>query len=238
MKNIPLYRRSREHATQNGELELWQASYDANKACAQAIMQETTDSYDGEHLDEGTARRVIDRFGYDRVNWALQTTMERLHSDVRYSVTHREWAREAFTHYVQKEMRDYRVEARPEALNDFITQARQAWQELNLYDHTHCAENSRQQDYHGKVLVLSPLALADQYKRPDDQLFLCSGGFGASAGARGRKVIGQFLADGEQCQFERYDFIGIIKDEHLPEWALEKLEHFHEPEQRPEMELH
>jgi len=37
-------------------------------------------------------------------------------------------------------------------------------------------------------------------------------------------VFGYFLKDGEETQYNRSDFVGVLKDEHLPDWAKEKLE--------------
>ncbi len=80
-------------------------------------------------------------------------------------------------------------------------------------------------------MVLSPFSLKDKYKTPDYQLFLATGGFGCSPTARGRKVFGTFLKDGESAQFQRSDFIGVIKEEFLPEWAVEKLQELSPPEE-------
>ena len=61
------------------------------------------------------------------------------------------------------------------------------------------------------------------YKSPDYQMFLASGGFGCSPTARGRRVYGQFIKDNEQTSFYRQDFLGVLKNEYLPDWAREKL---------------
>ena len=61
-------------------------------------------------------------------------------------------------------------------------------------------------------------------------MFLAESGFGCAPGARGRKVFGRFLKDGEETHFQRNDFIGILKMEYLPEWAKEKLNELQQPE--------
>ncbi|MDL2232064.1 DUF3849 domain-containing protein [Ruminococcaceae bacterium OttesenSCG-928-L11] len=230
MKHVPLYTHSRESAMETAELALWRESYHANIACAEAITKEIADNFDGYHLNENAARHVIDRFGFDRVNWVLQTTLQQKDFDGRFRQEHKDWAKGAFTHYVRDEMRGYLVDSHPAVLDGFIAQARQAWRELNLFDHTHCHEDTANQNFNNRILVLRPDVLADDYKNPDMQLFICSGGFGASPGARGRKVYGQFLSDGELASFERQDFIGVLKEEHTPEWAQDKLEQYLHPE--------
>ena len=79
------------------------------------------------------------------------------------------------------------------------------------------------------MLVLRGDVLKDQYKTPEDQLFLAESGFGCTPNARGRKVFGKFLKDGEETNFQRGDFIGILKEEYLPEWAKEKLAELQPP---------
>ena len=39
-----------------------------------------------------------------------------------------------------------------------------------------------------------------------------------------RAVYATCLGDGEQTRWNRSDFIGILKEEHLPDWARESLE--------------
>ena len=80
------------------------------------------------------------------------------------------------------------------------------------------------------MLVIRPNVLKDAYKTPEDQLFLAESGFGCSPNSRGRKVFGVFLKDGEKTHFYREDFLGILKDEHLPGWAAEKLAELHPSE--------
>ena len=38
-----------------------------------------------------------------------------------------------------------------------------------------------------------------------------------------QKVFGKFLIDGEETHFQRSDFMGILKDEYLPDWAKDNL---------------
>ena len=109
----------------------------------------------------------------------------------------------------------------PELLNIFVNEVRRYWQALGLFDKGHCT--GEYEGFEGKVLVLKPTILKDEYKTPDFQLFLADGGFGCSPTARGRKVYGRFLKDGEETHYERQDFLGVLKDEHLPDWAREKL---------------
>ncbi len=48
-------------------------------------------------------------------------------------------------------------------------------------------------------------------------------GFGCSPKAIGRSIRCTCLGDGEMTRWNRTDFIGVLKDEFLPDWAKEKL---------------
>ena len=71
--------------------------------------------------------------------------------------------------------------------------------------------------------MLSPEVLREACWRPEDQLCLAWDGFGCRPNARGRSVRCTCLGDGEMTRWNRSEFVGILKDECLPDWAAEKL---------------
>lgn len=115
------------------------------------------------------------------------------------------------------------VGSHPAVLDGFVTQYRAELAKLHLFGAEHCAPNSREQDFTGKVLVLSPEVLREACWRPEDQLWLAWDGFGCRPNARGRSVRCTCLGDGEMTRWNRSEFVGILKDECLPDWAVEKL---------------
>lgn len=52
---------------------------------------------------------------------------------------------------------------------------------------------------------------------------LAHDGFGCSPHAIGRSIRSTCLGDGEQTRWNRTDFIGVLREEFLPDWAKEKL---------------
>mgnify|MGYP003252939903 FL=1 len=74
----------------------------------------------------------------------------------------------------------------------------------------------------GKVVVINSEPKRYEYQHPAYQLVLADGGNGA-IGGRGRAVFGTCLATGEQARWERYDVLGEIKPECMPDWAKEAL---------------
>ena len=76
----------------------------------------------------------------------------------------------------------------------------------------------------GKVLVMSPDTLQEEFWTPENQLWLANGGFGCDPRASGRAIHSTCLGDGETVYWNREDFIGVLDETHLPDWAKEKLE--------------
>ena len=66
---------------------------------------------------------------------------------------------------------------------------------------------------------------------------LATGGFGCVPTAAGRAVYATCLGDGEQTRWNRSDFIGILREEHLPDWARESLKQIRQkdPAESPDM---
>ena len=79
-------------------------------------------------------------------------------------------------------------------------------------------------EYAGKLLIIKPTSLKEEFRQPYFQYFYATSGFGCYADKLGGKVFGKILADGEECYFYRSDFIGVADTEKLPQWAKKRLE--------------
>lgn len=75
----------------------------------------------------------------------------------------------------------------------------------------------------GKVIVLNPSALPEDYQSADMQLYFCTGGNGSNQNPIGRSVFCISLADGEQVRWNRSDVLGIARPEVLSEKACLQL---------------
>ena len=109
--------------------------------------------------------------------------------------------------------------------------------DLGMFDQKQCEPNPEKLDYTGKVLLLSPNTLKEEYWSPENQLWLAESGFGCSPTARGRSILCTCLGDGEQTRWNRNDFVGVLKDEYLPDWAKESLKQYQRPEQAEKQEM-
>lgn len=227
-----VYEWSLDEAKRMNERDLWRESYKENCDCARTMERAIRDHYKDNRLGD-CIRPLIDEYGFNRVNWVLANTVLQSHSDGRYSEDNKRWAR---SFHIPRDEHNWQftVNSHPGLVNLLIGQARKAWQELGLFDRSHCQpEPPEGLDYTDKVVIVSPNFLKDKYKTPEDQLYLAEGGFGCSPGARGRKVYGKFLKDGESTHISRSDILGVINDEHLPEWAREKVAEMTAPDEEP-----
>ena len=70
-----LYRWSLQDAIAHNEVKDWRDSYKENCDCARAIERAIADHYHDNILADGT-KDIIDRYGFDRVNWVLANTLQ------------------------------------------------------------------------------------------------------------------------------------------------------------------
>ncbi len=223
-KHKPLYPWSRDVAKSSGQTDLWDESYNENCRCARAIERMISLHYKDNSLGADCAKGVIAEYGHDRVNWVLANTVQMAHNDGRYSLENKQWARGfMIPHDTHLKRSTYSVTSHPGLVDIFINQARREWQSLGLYDDKSCYENSRSElDYKGKVVVIDPRALQDEFKTPDGQLFYATFGNGCRPDSLGTKVYGKFLKDGAEDVFLRSEIEGVMKLELLPDWAKER----------------
>lgn len=93
---------------------------------------------------------------------------------------------------------------------------------LKLLDRDECIADDN--EYAGKLLIIKPASLKEEFRQPYFQYFYATSGFGCYPDKLGAKVFGKILADGEECFFCRSDFIGVADTEKLPQWAKKRLE--------------
>lgn len=86
-----------------------------------------------------------------------------------------------------------------------------------------CIPDARNQSIVGKVVVINAEPQRYEYQHSAYQLVLAESGNGATGG-RGQAVFGTCLATGERARWERYDVLGEIRPERMPDWAKTALE--------------
>lgn len=231
MNDTYLYPYSSAEARDRNELSLWRESHKANIACRNAIEDTIRQSFDGMHLDKNCITPVLEEYGYKRTAWVLANTLHELKWDGRFGLANKQWAERACIPKDINHNSDFVVRSHPAVLDGFVTFYRKAVQALNLFGAEHCVGDRAEQDFTGKVLVLSPEALQEQYWGQDYQLLYARSGFGCAPHSSGRAVFATCLSDGETARWNREDFIGVLDDKFLPDWARKKLEELMTQEQ-------
>ena len=90
---LPVYRQNAAYASEHGELEQYRVSHQANVACKEAIEQSIDQNYDGRRLAKGTADKVMQKFGPERVMYVLANTIQQKGWDGRFHPYNKDWAR-------------------------------------------------------------------------------------------------------------------------------------------------
>ena len=91
-------------------------------------------------------------------------------------------------------------------------------------------------DYTGRVMIIRPEYLAPDKRISENQLFLAQLGTGCDPKKEGRQIIGVFLYDREEAAIHSNDFLGAMKEEHIPSWARDALNDILEEENEEEPE--
>ena len=220
---IPLYRYSAETAKHGGELDDWRESRNENIRCRDFLDEQIAKRFDGMSLPDECVDNTVKEFGYYRTMWVIANTIQNRKGDGRFHNRNTEWAKcfnipDAHRNY------EFALNSHSCLVDGVADDIRKMYSELNLFSGEHIVRSDEPQDYTNKLLILRDTSLKEEYRTPENQLFFATGGFGCSPTASGRKVFGHFLSDGEKAEFCRQDFIGIAADEHIPDWAQEKLE--------------
>lgn len=241
---IPFYRYSYKTAQSENMTERYRESKAENVRCVNYIEDENTGFYANAYKDNcvdsdgAYTKLLIEEFGMERVLSIYAATLNANKHDGRISPEMKEWAKNfnAGLRYDEDKSDLHLSKLHIGVVNLLAKQAVEEYNKLKLFSDEHCI-STLGEDLTGRVVVVSPQHLKEEYWAPENQLWLATGGFGCSPTASGRAVYATCLIDGDETRWDRGDIIGIIKDEYLPDWAREKLEELQNPEQESGMEL-
>ncbi len=82
---------------------------------------------------------------------------------------------------------------------------------------------SRDKNIEGKVVAIEERWLCDGFKDISHQLYYVTGGNGAHANSRGNACFSVNLRTGEDTRIERYEVLGEVPDDLIPDFAKEHL---------------
>ncbi len=142
-----LYPYSRTEANRRGETRMYEDSFRENVSCARAIEQAIRDHFDesSEGLKEGCAQAVLERYGFKRVNFVLANSLKQMGCPYLLSEETRLWGLGIRVPPDGGYNRYFIVDTAASLLEAFVSQARQAYQALGLFDPEHCAGERQEQ---------------------------------------------------------------------------------------------
>ena len=222
-----LYTHSRNDAVREGRLDRWERSREANIECAHDIGSLIASHAKDGQLEPGCAAEALERWGFLRVQYVLSNTLIAT-GGLGFEPDSLRWARSAWIAQ-DRDNDTFRVQADRPLLAQFVRQTYAEYQALGLFGAEHCRPGHL--DYTGKVLILRPDVLKEEYRSARNQLWVGETGFGCSPTARGQAVFATCLWDGEKARWERADFLGVLDEQYLPDWAREKLAELRGPDQ-------
>lgn len=88
-----------------------------------------------------------------------------------------------------------------------------------LFTQEDCLRTGYDMSISGKVIVLHPSALPEDYREAKHQLYFCTGGNGSNPNSIDRSIFTVSLAEGEKICWNRSDVIGIAKPDILSDQA-------------------
>lgn len=93
LRDLPVYPYPADHAREQGELDVYRASFRANVSCKDAIEAAIRDNYHDNRLDAGAAvGQVAEQFGQERMLYVLAATVRHFDYDGRISRDNKRWA--------------------------------------------------------------------------------------------------------------------------------------------------
>ena len=213
-----LYTFSRQEAKSLGRLAQWKESHQANIKCARDIDNLIASHTQGGQLEPDCARAALDWWSFHRVQFVLSNTL--VGADAQgFDPDSLRWAQAVYVP-PDKTNGEFKLKADTALLAQFVRQAHAEYQTLGLFGAKHCAADL---DYTGKVLILRPAVLKEDCWSPQNQLWYGETGFGCSPTSSGRAVYATCLGDGEKTRWNREDFVGVLDEQYLPDWAQERL---------------
>lgn len=222
-----LYPFSRQEALREGGLDRWKESRRTNVSCARNISGLIDAHARQGQLEPDTARFALKNWGFPRVQYVLANTLTAT-GGLGFEPGSLRWARSVFVP-PDKDNSRFRIQADKALLAQFVQQTYAEYQSLGMFGPEHCV--GPDQDFTGKVLILRPERLKDECWSPQNQLWYGECGFGCSPTARGQAVFATCLGDGEKARWNRTDFMGVLDEQYLPDWAAERLAGLRAPQQ-------
>ena len=117
---MPVYLQSAQYAIEQGDLDEYRNSRALSEECRDAIDKAISENFDGMHLKDGFISELVDKFGMERVQYILATTIRENLGDGRYSPENKGWAENIPVSESQDERRNCCLHSHPAVIDGVV----------------------------------------------------------------------------------------------------------------------
>lgn len=220
---VPVYLNSLKIASDQGEMNLWVESTKENARCANKMMELMGNTEENHSIDEKTFELLSEEFGLQRFTFV---TVSSLNLEGPNNV-HIDWADKFFTPLDENECKHFRLPWNEGFINDFATNLREFIREKSFfYEENQCDSMEDYHGYVGEVVAIKRKEFGVHYQAPEHQLELVLSCDDSSKIFPKLEVVS--LCDGTTNSRKPESICGIVKEEFLPDWAIEEMEQYRE----------
>ena len=204
---MPVYLQSAQYAIEQGDLDEYRNSRALSEECREAIDKAISENFDGLHLKDGFISELVDKFGKERVQYILATTIRENLGDGRYSPENKGWAENIAVSESQDERRNCCLHSHPAVIDGVVNSFKRYMRYDDFLDEV---TNDKQNDNKEEKEELAESKFAKETSRGDKVVSITQDKNGRDIAVVQRKndytvAIGYDTTDGTWAQGV-YDF--------------------------------
>ena len=204
---MPVYLQSTQYAIEQGDLDEYRNSRALSEECRDAIDKAISENFDGMHLKDGFISELVDKFGMERVQYILATTIRENLGDGRYSPENKGWAENIPVSESQDERRNCCLHSHPAVIDGVVNSFKKYMRYNDFLDEV---TNDKQNDNKEEKEELAESKFLKQTSRGDKVVSITQDKNGRDIAVVQRKndytvAIGYDTTDGTWAQGV-YDF--------------------------------
>ena len=202
-----IYLNTAQYSVEHDEIEQYRISHRQSEECREAIDKAISENFDGMRLKDGFIPELIDKFGKERVQYILATTIRENLGDGRYSPENKGWAENIAVSESQDERRNCCLHSHPAVIDGVVNSFKRYMRYDDFLDEV---TNDKQNDNKEEQEELAESKFAKETSRGDKVVSITQDKNGRDIAVVQRKndytvAIGYDTTDGTWAQGV-YDF--------------------------------
>lgn len=202
-----IYLNTAQYSVEHDEIEQYRISHRQSEECREAIDKAISENFDGMRLKDGFIPELVDKFGMERVQYILATTIRENLGDGRYSLENKGWAENIAVSESQDERRNCCLRSHPAVIDGVVNSFKKYMRYNDFLDEV---TNDKQNDNKEEKEELAESKFLKQTSRGDKVVSITQDKNGRDIAVVQRKndytvAIGYDTTDGTWAQGV-YDF--------------------------------